>query len=61
MSLQTWIGVLVNKDFRYIWRSEVIKQEFKNENPHEPPGVGGIDELEEKWVQYFEKDFRKMC
>ena len=30
---------------------EVIKQEFKNENPHEPPGVGGIDELEEKWVQ----------
>ena len=24
-------------------------------------GVGGIDELEVKWVQYFEKDFRKMC
>ena len=68
MSLQAWIGVLVNKDFRYIWRSEVIKQEFKNENPHEPPGVGGIDELEEKWVRlrrfnkkYSEIDFRKMC
>ena len=66
MSLQTWIGVLVNKDFRDF--CEAIKQEFENENPNEPPGVGGIDELEEKWVQLrrfnkkkSEKDFRKMC
>ena len=35
---------------------EVIKQEFKNENPHEPPGVGGrigrkvgsIEEVQQK-------------